>query len=238
MPISYADAFSLIWEKPAPIIYLDTCILLDIVRSPIRDNIDSNSAKLAKSLMARSNPNQRTLWLVTSATVEKEWQENIVGVLEETKREVIKLELRRRHFFAAVKSVAYIDYQDGQLERNDILHLLADLKSIAESLLNSCLVIVPEDEHLVSAMNRVKHYVPPASRGKEASKDCEVYELFLGLCKDLQNSSAENKFVFLSSNTKDYGRSNSGGVQPELSKLGAKYATSLAWAEAVIDECA
>ena len=149
MPISYADAFSLIWEKPAPIIYLDTCILLDIVRSPIRDNIDSNSAKLAKLLTTRSNPNQRTLWLVTSATVKKEWQENIVEVLEETKREIIKLELRRRHFFAAVKSVTYIGYQDGQLERSDILHLLADLRSIADSLLNSCLVIVSEDEHLV-----------------------------------------------------------------------------------------
>ena len=81
MLISYADACSLMLENPAPMLYLDTCILLDIVRSPVRNSIDSNSAKLAKSLTAQSNTAQRSLWLVTSATVYKEWQENIEGVL-------------------------------------------------------------------------------------------------------------------------------------------------------------
>ena len=235
MLISYADACSLMLENPAPMLYLDTCILLDVVRSPVRDSIDSNSAKLAKSLTAQSNTAQRSLWLVTSATVYKEWQENIEGVSEEVKKEIRDLESKRAHFLSTVKSATNIEYQDSIFELKGILHLLESLKFIADSLLHACLVISPEDVHLIGAMNRVKQYLPPARRGKAEPKDCEIYELFLGLCKDLLNCNSGSKFVFLSSNTKEYGQSNSGGVQPELNKWGAKYASSLAWAEAILD---
>ncbi len=235
MITSYANALELMLKNPAPLIYFNTCILLDVVRSPVRDNTYSNFAKIAKSLIDLSSPTQRALWLVTSATVYKEWQENLEGVSEETKREIRGLESKRTHLLSAIKSATNIEYQNSALKSNDIIYLLETLRSIADSLLRACLIVAPEEAHSARAMNRVKQYMPPASRSKEASKDCEIYELFLGLCKDLQNCNSGSKFVFLSSNTKEYGPSNSGGVQPELNKWGAKYASNLAWAEAILD---
>lgn len=233
MRISYPDACRTILGEPSAILYLDTCILLDIVRSPVRESIDSNSARFAQSLMGRSSSNPRALWLVTSATVEMEWQENIDEVIKEVEREVLKLESRRRHFLSAATAATNTQYQHGQAE--SALDLVRQLRTVSKSLLDACVIIIPEDAHLLGAMNRVKQCLPPAKRGKAEPKDCEIYELFLGLCRELRTSGMINDFVFLSSNTEEYGQNNSGGIQPELSRVCAKYASNLAWAEAVLD---
>ena len=233
MPISYADACTTILGEPSAILYLDTCVFLDIVRSPVRESIDSNSARFAQSLIGRTTSNPRALWLITSATVETEWAENIDGVLEEVEREILKLESRRRHFLSAAKEVTSTHYQHGQIE--SAIDLANKLKIASKSLLDACTIISPEDAHMVGAMKRVKQYLPPAKRGKAEPKDCEIYELFLGLCQDLRVGGIVNDFVFCSSNTKEYGSENSGGIEPELTTVSAKYATKLAWAEAILD---
>lgn len=44
MPIHcYDDALLKFRQEPATVLYLDTCILLDIIRSPIRDTIAADS---------------------------------------------------------------------------------------------------------------------------------------------------------------------------------------------------
>ncbi len=78
MPISYADACTTILGDPSAMLYLDTCVFLDIVRSPIRESIDSNSARFAQTLIGKTKLSPRTLWLVTSATVETEWAEMVI----------------------------------------------------------------------------------------------------------------------------------------------------------------
>lgn len=233
MHINYADACSVMSEQPSEILYLDTCVFLDIIRSPVRDSIDSDSAKFAQSLLGRSSSSPRRLWLVTSATVEVEWHDNIDGVFQEVEREILKLESRRRHFLSAASAATQSQYQHGQIE--SALDLVKKLKLVSESLLNTCLIVAPEDKHILGAMNRVKQYLPPAKRGKAEPKDCEIYELFLGLCRELRSLGVTNGFVFSSSNTKEYGQENSGGIQTELNTIGAKYASNLAWAHAHLD---
>ncbi|MDV6315926.1 PIN domain-containing protein [Idiomarina sp. HP20-50] len=234
MSTSYADALSSISCDPSAMLYLDTCVFLDIVRSAVRESINSDSAKFAKSLIAKSNSTPRSLWLVTSATVEMEWNDNITDVLEEAEREILKLESRRKHFLSAANAATNRQYQHGQVESK--LDLANNLKLVAESLLHACVIVTPENAHLLGAMNRVKQYLPPAKRGKAEPKDCEIYELFLGLCRDLRTRSVESDFVFSSSNTKEFGQENSGGIQPELAGIGAKYASNLAWVEAILDK--
>ncbi len=233
MPISYADACSAISADPSALLYIDTCVFLDIIRSAVREDINSLSVKIARSLIDRSNSRSRSLWLVTSATVEMEWYENVAGVLKETEREVLKLESRRRHFLSVANAATNMSYQHGQLESG--LDLANKLKTVAESLLNSCIIVIPEDAHLLGAMNRVKKYLPPAKRGKAEPKDCEIYELFLGLCRDLRAYGVERDFVFLSSNTREYGQENAKRMKQELESVGAIYVSDLAWAEAVLD---
>jgi hypothetical protein len=233
MAISYDEACGAISEEPSAILYLDTCILLDIVRSPVRAEIDADSAKYARSLIARSHSRPRSIWLATSATVENEWHENIAEVQKGVEDEILRVELKRKHFLSAAKATTDFRYQHGQAESS--LDLANKLRSVAESLLHSCLIISPSKEHILNAWSRVKRYSPPAKRGKAEPKDCEIYELFLGLCGELRARGASDRFVFVSSNTKDYGRDNSGGIQAELVDLNAQYTSRLAWAEAALD---
>jgi hypothetical protein len=233
MAIGYDEACSAISKEPSAILYLDTCILLDIVRSPFRTEISAESAKSARSLIARSNSSPRSIWLVTSGTVEDEWHENIGNALAEAEREIQKVESKRRHLLSAAKAATDFQYQHGQVE--SALDLAVTLKLVAENLLYSCSIISPTNDHILSAMQRVKRYSPPAKRGKTEAKDCEIYELFLDLCRQLRARGANDEFVFLSSNTKDYGHNNSGGIEEELADLRAKYVSNLAWAEAALD---
>lgn len=233
MPVSYSDACAAILDDPAPLLYLDTCVLLDIVRAPIRESIDSTSARIACELKARSETTPRGLWLVTSETVQLEWAVNSSDIVAEVEREILRLEARRKHFLAAATAISNVAYEHGQREGS--LGLSEQLEAAASSLLNACLIIQPNDTHMVGAMNRVKRNLAPARRGKSEPKDCEIYELFLCLCRYLRSNGFSGPCVFSSSNTNEYGAINSGGVQPELDSVNGKFVSNYPWMKAVID---
>lgn len=100
-------------------------------------------------------------------------------------------------------------------------------------MLDACIVIPPEAAHAFSAMNRVKKDLPPARKGKAEPKDCEIYELFLSLCNDLQANEVD--MIFASSNIQDYGVKNAGGIAPELAILNAKYVNAWNWLNATLE---
>lgn len=228
----YADALSKFQQEPATVLYLDTCILLDIIRSPIRDTIAADSVQFAKLLLEKLNHNPKSLWLVTSETVALEWEEHADEIVKEVKREILKLESKRSHMLTAAKAATEIDYLHGQAVNR--IDLAQTLKAISKSVLDACIIIPPEDVHSLCAMDRVKKYLPPAKRGKAEPKDCEIYEVFLSLCRDLQVKEVE--LIFASSNTQDYGGKNSGGIAQELSTLNAQYANRWNWVNAILEE--
>lgn len=233
MPMRYIDALALLVNSPAPVLFIDTCVFLDIVRAPVRNTINAESAKYAQALCTRSSKTPTSLWLVTSETVQTEWHENITSVKKEVEQEIQRLELKRKHFISAAQAATGSQYQYGQSEI--ALKLVSQLEATSQALLNTSLVVSPDDAHLINAMRRVKGYRPPAQRGKAEPKDCEIFELFLGLCKDSRAAGITDHFVFASSNTRDYGVSNGGGIQPELNSINARLVHDLAWAVAAID---
>lgn len=233
MVVSYTNASSSLNSSPAHVIFIDTCVLLDIVRSPVRESVSADSAKYAQDLYSRATNSPPSLWLVTSETVLNEWHENISSVKDETAREIRRLERRRQHLLRAVESVTKGEFY---CEQNTMYSNIADqMQEVSEALLDACMIVVPDDEHSVKAMNRVKKYMPPAQRGKSEAKDCEIFELFLALCEDARAAGITDEFLFVSSNVKDYGEHNAGGIQPELSLINARFIHNIAWATAVID---
>lgn len=233
MPISYGEACSLLSDNPAPVVFIDTCVLLDLVRAPIRESLSAETSNHARDMRARVATTHRTMWLITSETVQTEWNENIENIKAEVEQEISKLESKRRHFMSAAQAATNSLYQYGQSET--ALNLVSHLELSSRAMLDASLVIAPDDIHLVRAMNRVKGYQPPAQRGKAEPKDCEIFELFLALCKASRSEGRTEKFVFVSSNTKDYGGDSSGGIQLELDSVGAVFTHNLPWALAVID---
>ncbi len=233
MPISYTDACSMLSGDPAPVLFLDTCIILDLIRSPVRDTIPSDITRHARDLCARSSDSPRSLWLATSTTVYDEWDENVDRVKVELEQGIRSIESTRQHFLSAAHSATDVQYEYGHRESQ--LNLVSQLESNSRALLDSCLVIEPDDAHLLNAMKRVKGYLPPAQRGKSEPRDCEIFELFLGVCTNCRSNGVTDKLLFVTSNKNDYGSSNSGGVQSELDALSAKAVFNLSWALAELD---
>lgn len=227
MSISYQSALSQIKAAPAAVLFIDTCIFLDLIRAPVRGSINASTAKCANKLLGFGS-NGSPVWLITSVTVQDEWKDNIECVAAEVDREILKLEQSRNHFLAAASATTGSQYSHGQSAQ--ILNLGHGLKVLSERILNACMIVEPENSHMVEAMNRVKQYRPPAKRGKAEPKDCEIFEMFLHFCKDLCASNFQERLVFVSSNTNEYSKSNAGGIQIELDQYSAKYVSDLPWA--------
>lgn len=229
--MDYQSVLAHIRTKALPVLFIDTCIFLDIIRTPVRDTIKADTISKAKTLLNLST--NKEIWLVTSKTVQDEWYGNVAAVVEEVEREILKLEQKRIHFLSAAKASTGSQFVHGQ--NLNALNLEQELKSLSEAFLAECMIIKPQDSHMVQAMNRVKQNRPPAKRGKAEAKDCEIYETFLHLCKDLRGNSFEEKLLFVSSNTHEYSDSNSGGIQPELTPYNGKYISNLPWAQSEIN---
>lgn len=233
VPTSYADSLRLLTNSPAPVVFVDTCIFLDIVRAPIREKISADIATHTQELCTRSKESPPSLWLVTSETVRDEWRAHIADVKAEVENEIQKLESKRKHFLSAAQFTTNLKFSYGQSETS--LNLVSHLEAKSKALLDACLVVSPSDSHKIMAMNRIKKCLPPSRRGKAEPKDCEILELFLELCQGARAAGSPHKFVFVSSNVKDFGEDNSGGIQPELENMNANFVNHVAWAIAVIE---
>ncbi len=81
MALSIEAAVQKIRENPQPVIYIDTCVLLDLLRILPRDNLQPSWVSAAKECAQRTE--QYRLHLVVMDIVRTEWDRNVSKVLEE-----------------------------------------------------------------------------------------------------------------------------------------------------------
>ena len=91
MFLSPEDISQRIFNSSAPILFIDTCIFLDILRSTFRDNIHVDAIASALNLIKTSESDPCKVWLLTNEVVHSEWAENIANVKQELEKEVRRL---------------------------------------------------------------------------------------------------------------------------------------------------
>ncbi len=228
MFISIKEACERIADLPAPILFLDTCIFLDIIRTPHRDNIPYDNISSALAIANLSNDNPPKLWLITNETVHGELEANIENVKIELLREIKKQEEKREKLINCVNILFNKEFPYGQkLAR---LQLDDHLENFSKNIMQKCLVAQIEDTHSVKAMHRVRKCLPPARKGKQEAKDCEILEAFLDLAKQIRANGVTEKIFFITSNTDDYGKPDSLRVKDEFNQINAGYINNLSWA--------
>ncbi len=225
---STKDACERIVKLPAPILFLDTCIFLDILRTPYRKNIspDNISSALAISQLADSEPPK--IWLITNETVHGELEANIENVKKELTCETEKQEKIHDKFIRCANATFKQNFQHGQKVTQ--LQLSDHLQSLSNNIMRKCLVIRVEDSHSLGAMDRIRKYLAPASKGKQEAKDCEIFEAFLDVSKKIREGGVTEKIFFITSNTKDYGNPSDSFVKSEFCQISATYVNNLSWA--------
>jgi hypothetical protein len=220
-----ADAAREILVRGGPLVFVDTCSVLDLARSP-RDGFRGRHAGEAVELISLAVQQKITFLLPEQVSVE--YQTNIFQVQQEADRQVKKLNAQMstlhdilRFYGKPVAAFAEIS-EEGFAEA---------CRAVMDSLVDSAICSKTTNDAKLNAGNRVIAGRVPAGSSKQSFKDCLVLE---SCYETLRAARAVGFFAsahFLSSNTAEYSLDRM-GLHPDLvddfSALGLEYASTFA----------
>jgi hypothetical protein len=195
---------------PAPILLLDTCALLDVIRIAGRDNPndvtpDPAIAPAARHLLGLAQLPEPRVHLICYELVPTEWQANQPEVSRGPLTGLRRTQalLQRFNSTAAALGIPAPIYRPAQLAERDVEVVIERLLDLSQELLTGSKQLERLAACEALAVQRSITYTPPASKGKPELKDCLIIEHYLALCRQLP---ADVPRVFVSSNVSDYGR--------------------------------
>ena len=183
----------------APVLCVDTCTLLDVVRDITRDSARAADAAAGVQLLATAEGRTDLVVLVAEQV-----QQELLANLENVQREADKALLR---FQAQARRMAEVAMEFGA-QGVVLTGLLDGHGARARLVLDRWLAVgltVPHDAEVTArAFARVNEPRTPARRGKESMKDCVIVETYLEVGRRLRTAGLRAPIAFTSSNTNDY----------------------------------
>lgn len=212
--ISINDAVTKVATSPAPILFPDTCALVDIIRMPFRIKSANDANRLlnaAGGLVTLSHTPSPDLWVIIPPLVNEEWNEHNQSTLQELEKHFRKLDIWTSVAHASANSVGVNLANPVMFHNQDIAK---NLTILAGGFFNNAIALSEDTSCINKAYNRVKNNTPPARRGGQL-KDSAIVEHVLEFCSLLRAGGYNNTCVFITSNTNDFCEPNSGGVPKE-----------------------
>lgn len=200
MKASIDEVCSEIIKIDKPLLFIDTCTILDIVRVLYRDEIPNSNTDSALKIIELSQ--QGELQLIIADKVEEEFSKHIDATINSVEKEISNLNKR-------VVSIAQFQESISKMQLNisdlNSLKCHNEAGSVAKKLLEECLTIKRNDTYIVNARKRVEAGQAPAKRGKAEQSDCEIIECFFDMCLKLRHKNFMERITFITSNTSDFG---------------------------------
>lgn len=221
--ISLDNAINKVKGSNLPVLFVDTCSLLDIIRIPFRESSHTNAKNQllsAQKIVDLASNNK--LHVFFSHLISQEWSENYPNTCNELKRHINKLN-NDLSILSAIQ-----DYTPFFFNSSDFHSLL---KNTSQSLLDFGWHLLEDNEITLKAAKRAAAYTPPARKG--AIKDCIIYEHYLYLLIELRKHNIINNIVLLTSNKNDFCENNGTPKEPiktELINANAKLTLDWSWA--------
>ena len=221
-----AEAAQQLAADGLPILLIDTCAFLDIIRAPVRKirNCIQSALELAE-MQAQSRCK-----LVASSLIQREWSTNEPAVMTLLDRHLEECDQNVFAIHDACELVKVpLDFTKPSYQASGLATILRDL---AAGLLGSAIHLLPSNETTVRASDRTKFGTRPAKSGGGGHKDCLIIEEYLDLCRLLHAGGFAKKKVFCSSNTKDYqdGPDLHGDLARDFDSVGLVFTNALHWA--------
>lgn len=212
-----------------PALFLDTCILLDIIRTTYRClGTDYIQRAVELRTLLTSNPPQCAL--IVASMVPKEWSDNAPNVKDEVQTHLKKIQDQAEHFHDACAALGMaLPFGRPFYPRVGLADGLYDL---SKALLDGSIHLDPDTGCASRAVGRVVARRPPSKQGGEV-KDCVIVEESLELTMILRANGFARKCVFCTSNTGDYCDPR-GRLDPtlaaEFAAVGMTFTANLPWA--------
>jgi hypothetical protein len=211
-----------------PVLCIDTCSILDVMRDPTRETARPDDRQAAIQLVTAAEANDLICLIAEQVAIE--FADHDLPIQDEAKRNLKKLQkqVERINKLSAVygaPGVVNMAHLDDHVvrARNVVGRWLAQLDNVKPSSL------VPN-----KAFARMNAGLAPARRGKESSKDCLVYLTYLEAVTALRDAGVKAPIVFLSSNTNEY-LTERKRLKPEIAgefgKINLEYASNMSMAK-------
>lgn len=213
-----------------PVLFVDTCALLEVVRFAERERT-SLAADLAAAsrVLAAQTAGTAGLVMVTSEIVQTEWQDNQRSVLTQVETHVQRVDEDALRVIACATSLG----QTIAPPQLPALRVPAALHAFAERMLGAALELPHTTEIGMAAFKRELAGKGPAKKGsKKCLKDCIVTETLLDFARSVPKT-GRGPLVFLTYNHRDFA---SGGQKPhadlagDFAQLGIDLAFNWSWA--------
>ena len=215
-----------------PILCLDTCVVLDIMRDPTRDTIRLHEHEASLALLRAAETDKKLIVLVAEQ-VREEFEDNVDKVQEGAEKAMMKL----RNQINKVNGLVTLHGASGSINLNH----WKDHEVRCHEVANRWLQIghlVPRTEQIISrAYFRSTKAIPPARSGKDSIQDCVILETYLARVHELRQGGLTAPIVFVSSNTRDYAELSEeeaevrNDIKDEFESLELEYAPNMAAAK-------
>jgi hypothetical protein len=227
---SIAEAVAKIQASGLPVLFADTCILLDVIRAPLRpaDLLVCVEAALELLQFITAPPARCTL--VAASFVAREWYRHAAYETDSLRAHLTRIdgEADRLHQFCSQVGITPTfpkpDYR--------LTSLAERLNDVSRRLLDAALHLEPDQECIIRAHGRATNYTAPSLKGGEV-KDSTIVEECLEVSRQLQAAGFSPKRVFCTSNRNDYCEKGSrlhSTLAADFGAAGLGFATSLPWA--------
>jgi len=215
--------------SPAPVVFLDSCSLLDVVRAPRRNK--ASEVQVAQQFLASVTKIPKTVYLVVSSPTQTEWNDHIGETVDDCTGAVDSCN--------AVASICgYLALAGVAPLPAGVLGLPNLLRQLSADLLAAAITLDHDAAALGRAIDRVLASRIPAKPGGKGAKVAVILEHAVETTTQLRAAGFAGTCVFVSSNTKDFAASGSTNLHPLLvpvfNPIQLDYATSLTHAEAIL----
>jgi hypothetical protein len=191
----------------APVVFLDSCVLLDIVRAPLRNAAGNVGA--ATEVLRGANRNPPTIYPVIACPTPTEWGAHIEEAVQDCENAVNSVSaVSASCAFAGLPAL-------GPLPAG--LATLPDrLKALSENLLGASILLDKDGDALSRAVDRIINARRPARKGGQGAKDAVILEHAVSLVDALLLGGFTGHRVFVSSNTGDFATAKTTGIHPDI----------------------
>lgn len=220
-----AEAADQLAADGLPVLFIDTCVLLDVIRAPLRKipSCIESAIELAE-MQAQSGCK-----IVASSMIQNEWRVHEEAIVNELGRHLASRDQDALAFHEACELVKVPLSFGKPLYQS--AGLVAKLSDLSGNLLKNAIQLLPSGETTAKATSRTLASGRPARKGR-GLQDCIIIEEYLELCRQLQARGFAKAKVFCSSNTGDYeeGLKLHETLATEFGTVGLVFTNKLHWA--------
>ena len=209
---------------------LDTCVILDIVRDPTRNDIRTRDHTASLELLSMAE-RSKDLIVYIAEQVRNEFHNNVDVVQEESKNALSK-------FRDTASKIDQLSALYGASGRTDLSHLNnheVRCREVADRWMKIGVPVHPSGHVFSRAFTRINQALTPAKKGKNSMADCVILETYLEHIHKLRSDGITGHAVFVSSNTRDYAGTSGAAIrddiEQEFDNLKLEYAPNMAAAE-------